>query len=290
MTIDYARLKAWPIADVRQSYAEKDCALYALGLGIGANPTTPDTLRYVYEAGMAAFPSMVLILGDPGPWSEAPGTGITYSRLLHAEQSFELHRPLPTCGTVLGRAHVAEIIDKGPDRGAIVTTRRQLFLNGDPEPLATLVSSSFCRADGGFGGPVTASPKPGPMPDRAPDVIRTVETLPQAALIYRLSGDANPLHVDPQAAAAAGFDRPILHGLCTFGMAIDATMRAFGLAPENVKGASVRFSAPVCPGEPFDVAVWREKDHFAFRASVPGRGVTVLNHGALRLNDGSVGR
>jgi len=283
MAIEYTHLKGWQIPQATQSYGHKDCILYALGLGFGNEPANPAQLRFLYERGLQAFPSMAVVLATGVSWAADPGTGIDYTRVLHAEQSFELHRPLPTQGEVVGRTSVAEVIDKGAGRGAIVMTQRDLYIDGQATPTATLRSSLFCRADGGFGGPVTESPKPHPVPERAADSRLAIKTLRQAALIYRLSGDVNPLHCDPGVAASAGFREPILHGLCTFGTAIRSALEAAGVDPADVKAGGARFTSPVYPGETLQTEIWRDGALITFRTSILERDKLALNNGWLRL-------
>jgi len=283
MAIDYSYLKAWQIPDATQSFGPKDCILYALGLGFGAEPTDPAQLLFVYERGLQAFPSMAVVLATGVSWAADPGTGIDYTKVLHAEQTFELHRPLPTIGEVVGRTSVAEVIDKGAGRGAIVITQRDLYIDGESSPTATLRSTLFCRADGGFGGPVTESPKPHPVPEREADGKLAVKTLRQAALIYRLSGDVNPLHCDPEVAAAAGFREPILHGLCTFGTAIRSALETVGVDPACVQAGGARFTSPVYPGETLQTEIWRDRDMITFRTQILDRDKLALNNGWLRL-------
>jgi len=283
MAIDYSHLKGWQIPDATQSFGPKDCVLYALGLGFGAEPTDPAQLRFVYERGLQAFPSMAVVLATGVSWAADPGTGIDYTKVLHAEQTFELHRPLPTIGEVVGRTSVAEVIDKGAGRGAILITQRDLYIDGESSPTATLRSTLFCRADGGFGGPVTESPKPHPVPEREPDGKLAIKTLRQAALIYRLSGDVNPLHCDPEVAAAAGFREPILHGLCTFGTAVRSALDTAGVDPACVQAGGARFTSPVYPGETLQTEIWRDSDMITFRTQILDRDKLALNNGWLRL-------
>jgi len=283
MAIDYAHLKAWQISDSTQSYGHKECILYALGLGFGHEPTNPAQLRFVYERDLRAFPSMAVVLATGVSWAADPGTGIDYTKVLHAEQTFELHRPLPTKGEVVGRTRVAEVIDKGAGRGAIVITQRDLYFDGQDSPTATLRSSLFCRADGGFGGPVSESPKPHAMPEREADGRLAITTLRQAALIYRLSGDVNPLHCDPELAASVGFREPILHGLCTFGTAIRSALEAACVDPASVQAGGARFTSPVYPGETLETEIWRDGATITFRTHILDRDARALNHGWLRL-------
>lgn len=283
MTIDYRNLMDWPIPDARQDYDERDCILYALGIGFGEAPLDPRHLRHSYERDLAAFPSMAVVLATGGPWGRAPGTGIDYAKVVHAEQSFALHRPLPVRGSVRSRSRVVEVVDKGPGRGAIVTFERELLIDDDAAPAATLTSSLFCRGDGGFGGPALPPRKREPMPDRAPDVLGRMAIPQHLALTYRLSGDYNELHADPEVARRAGFPVPILHGLCSFGIALRSVAVSLDIAEDSITGAGVRFTAPVYPGETLETAVWREADGARFRTRVIERDVVALDLGSVRL-------
>ncbi len=285
MAIDYDRLMAWPIPDAAQDYTEKDCILYALGLGFGSDPVDPVHLRYVYEGALTVFPTIATVLASGGSWSRDPGTGIDYAKVVHAGQSFELHRPLPPRGSVVSRSRVTDVIDKGPGHGAIVVSQRQLFLDGEDTPTATLSASLFARADGGFAGPVVAGARPHALPGHAPTYVVSVTSLPQAALLYRLSGDYNELHADPRIAVRAGFDRPILHGLCSFGMAIRAVAEGVGADPQTIVAGGVRFVAPVYPGETLETSIWLGGDTASFRTRAVDRDLPVLNNGWVRFAD-----
>ena len=281
MTIDYAKLKAWPFPELEHKVTSRDTILYALGLGLGADPLDENQLRFVYEDGLKALPSMVAVLAYPGFWLKNPESGIDWKQVLHGEQGLVVHRPLPAEGTVIGRTSITEIIDKGPGKGALLYSRRDVFDQASGELLCTVSGTTFCRGDGGFGGPKGPTPAPHAMPERAPDLDCELRTLPQAALIYRLSGDYNPLHADPAVARTAGFPRPILHGLCTYGVAGHALLKLVcDYDPVRLKRLDVRFTAPVFPGETLKTEVWREgKGLFSFRCRAVERDVVVLNNG-----------
>ncbi len=280
MAIDYDKLRNYPIPAVETELTERDTMLYGLGIGFGADPTDRDQLKFVYEDGLQAVPSMAVVLGHPGFWVKRPDTGIDWVKVLHGEQSMVLHRPLPTSGRLVGTSRVTEIYDKGADKGALMYQERVVADARTGEKICTLTASTFCRGDGGFGGPTGPSPRPHQMPDRAPDGHVDLATLPQAALIYRLSGDYNPLHADPAVAEAAGFDRPILHGLCTFGLACYALVKALcDYQPERLVRQDVRFSAPVYPGETIRVEYWADGATASYRAKALERDVVVLNNG-----------
>lgn len=281
--IDYKKLKAWPFADIEHAYSARDTILYALGLGCGSDPTDAEDLRFVYEDGLRALPTLAVVLGYPGFWLKDPATGVDWRRVLHGEQGLLLHAPLPAAGTVIGRTRVTEIVDKG-DKGSLMFSERDVIDKQSGQLLATLRSTSVLRGDGNFGGPAGPVPQPHVLPERAPDAHFDLPTLPQAALIYRLSGDYNPLHADPRVAAAAGFKQPILHGLCTYGVAARAVMKlCCGNDPARLAQFDVRFSAPVYPGETIRTEIWRDGSTVSFRARVVERDVVVLNNGLARL-------
>jgi acyl dehydratase len=282
--IDYDRLMSWRFPPVRQTLTRKDCILYALGVGLGGDPLDPAQLRFVYEEGLLALPTMAVVLAYPGFWVKDPATGIDWVRVVHGEQAIALHCPLPVEGELIGRTRITGIVDKGPGKGAIVYSEREVSDAASGALYATLSQSTFCRGDGGFGGPPGPSLAVHAVPDRQPDAICDLSTLPQQALIYRLSGDDNPLHADPQIAYEAGFARPILHGLCTLGIAGHALMKlCCGYDPARFKGLALRFSAPVFPGETIRTEIWRDGDRVSFRARALERDVVVLNNGRLDL-------
>jgi acyl dehydratase len=285
MAIDYRRLMGWPFPEIEHDYRAKDTILYALGIGLGADPMDHDQLRFVYEEGLKALPTMAVVLAYPGFWAKDPETGIDWRQVLHGEQGLVIHKPLPSSGTVVGRTVIDEIVDKGVGKGALLYSHRDVRDRKTGELLASLTSTTFCRGDGGFGGPAGPTRPVHSLPDRAPDLVCDLPTLPQAALIYRLSGDYNPLHADPAVAKTGGFPRPILHGLCTFGVAGHALLRMLcGYDPARLRRMEVRFSAPVFPGETVRTEIWREGDGRAgFRCRVVERDVIAINNGLAEM-------
>lgn len=284
MAMDAEKLLNWRFADLEHSYTARDTMLYALGVGAGSDPLDEDDLKFVYEDGMKALPSMAVVLGYPGFWLKDADTGVDWTRLLHGEQGLALHRPIPPAGTVIGRTRITGLVDKGADKGALLFSERDVVEKATGDLIATLSSTTFLRGDGGFGGPAGPVPAPHKLPERAPDASLDLPTIPQAALIYRLSGDYNPLHADPKVARAAGFPKPILHGLCTYALACRAILRlACGNAPARLKSLKVRFSAPVFPGETIRTEIWREGDVVSFRSSVVERGMKVLDNGRAEI-------
>ena len=284
MAIDYDTLINWKIPVVEQKLTKRDTMLYAVGVGLGADPCDEQQLRFVYDENLVALPTMAIILGYAGAWHHDADTGITRSHVVHGEQGFWIHKPLPVEGTVICHSEVTGVIDKGKGKGALVLTKSTVRDKGTQEIVCTLTSTSFCRADGGFGGPSGPVRVPHTIPVRAPDLTCERPTLPQAALIYRLSGDYNPLHADPAYAKRAGYNMPILHGRCTFSVAGHALLKACcGYDERKLKSMEGRFSSPVYPGETIRTEIWVDGAIVSFRSSVPARGVTVLNNGRAEI-------
>jgi acyl dehydratase len=284
MPIDPDHLLGLQLPETRIALTPRDVMLYALGIGMATDPEDVTQLRFTYEAGLAAVPSISTVYPAMMGLSRVPDTGIDFSRLVHGEQGFRLHRPFPVEGELAGRAHVSRLVDKGEGRGALVYLQGDIFARDSTEPIATITSMNFCRANGGFGGPAKAPP-PHPIPDRVADLAWDHTTLPQLALIYRLSGDYNPLHADPAYAARAGFPRPILHGRATFGIAAHALLRlCCGYDASRLVGMHARFTAPVFPGETLRTEIWQEADVTSFRVSVPARQVVALDNGRAEIH------
>jgi acyl dehydratase len=299
MPICYPDILDQRIAPDGFSYSEKDVMLYALGVGMGADPLDEDELPFVYERGLKVVPTaMTVLAAAAGGWpagglgalapnakSAGPGriSGLDYKLVVHGEQKVELHRPLPASGafTVSGRTVAA--YDKGAGKGAIVVLETA-WSDEAGERVATSTATIFARGDGGFGGPAGGGAAPHVVPDRAPDLSMDIPTRPDQALLYRLNGDRNPLHSDPDWARQAGFERPILHGLCTYGITCRAVLKAFaGYAPERIASHQVRFSAPVFPGDLITVDLWKDAEVVSFEARVRARGVTVIKNGKAVL-------
>jgi acyl dehydratase len=284
MTIDVARLKSWPFADVEATYTDRETMLYALCVGAGRDPLDPVGLRFTYEGALQALPTMAVVLGYPGSWMNDPASGIDYRRVVHGENALTIHHPLPPAGTVVGRTRVTRIVDKGAGKGAVVTAERTITDKASGTRLATTEHVTFCRADGGFsaaGQPADAPAPPLPrVPERPPDVHDDLQTRPDLALLYRLLADRNPLHADPAVARAAGFERPILHGLASYGIAGLAILRhACDGDAARLRALRVRFTAPVYPGETLRTEIWREPGRVAFRMRALDRDVVVLDNG-----------
>jgi acyl dehydratase len=291
--LNYDAVKNWDFGSIVQTYTERDAMLYALGLGIGADAVDGGQLQYVYEKDLRTVPTMATVMGSPGFWWRDTRTGVDWVKLVHGEQAIRVFKPLPITATVVAHNRVMSITDKGAGRGAIAVIKREIRDQSSGELLAEVVHGSFLRGDGGYsaasvGGPAPSDPGPPALPappDGAPHLEVELATLEQQALIYRLSGDYNPLHADPDVARAAGFNRPILHGLCTYGMAAHAVLRAVtGYDASRIRSFAVRFTAPVVPGETIRFQLWeRDSSSFHLRARVDARDVVVLNNGVVEL-------
>lgn len=310
MAVDPDALLNWRVPVIRQELAPRDAIIYALGVGLGHDPEDAAQLAFVYEDGLQALPTMATVLAHPGFWMMDEATGIDWRRVVHGEQGMRLHRPLPVAASLVGTTRITGILDKGPDRGLLVYQERSVVAAGTGEPLCTLTITTFCRGDGGAtagsvslgaargGGRVspgahgrpedgaagTPGRHPHPGPTVPPDSVSDLPTVPQAALIYRLSGDANPLHADPRVARAAGFPRPLLHGLCTFGVAGHALLRGHcDYDPAGIIEMHARFAAPVYPGETVRTESWRDGNTVRFRSRSLERDAVVLEHGLAVL-------
>lgn len=279
MAIDEEALKRRVFPDVCHAYARRDTMLYALGVGLGQDPMDARDLRYVYEDDLIALPTMATTMGSPGFWMAGADSGLNWRRIVHAEQSLTIHRPLPVEGTLIGRNSVEDVFDRGEGRGALLRIRRDLLTEAGALQ-STQVMTVIARDDGGFGGRPPPRETGDPWPERSADAVVEHRVSARAALIYRLSGDYNPLHASPDAARLAGFARPILHGLCTYALAGWAVVQAFaGGDAARLSELSVRFTAPVFPGETLRTELWRAGQYFLFRSAVVERDVLVLDRG-----------
>jgi acyl dehydratase len=269
---------------VERSWTEKDVLLYALGVGAGAEDPTGAELAFTTENShgidLAVLPTFVVLHGgggyiDIGTFDPA--------MLVHGEQAITLHGPLPTAGRVSTTRRVVGIYDKG--KGAVVVSESAAVDSDTLEPLFTSEASVFIRGEGGFGGDRGPSASGDEVPDRAPDESVSYPTRIDQALLYRLSGDRNPLHSDPAFAARAGFDRPILHGLCTYGFTGRALLHAAaGSDPARFGSMAGRFSRPVFPGDTLTVHLWRLDDGATVLFRTENQdGDTVIDRGRFTL-------
>ncbi len=282
MPIDRDRALGAALPESTSSWSEDDVILYHLGVGAGVPPTDPAELEYCYEANLKVLPTFAttlpfLFLAHLGG---VEGLDFNFAMLLHGEQDLQMHRPLPTAATVVHRGSIVEIWDKG--KGALVVLEVVTSDKSD-EPLFTNRFGVFLRGEGGFGGPTGPAAR-NLAPEREPDITVESTTMVQQALLYRLSGDKNPLHADPNFAALGGFDRPILHGLCSFGVVCKAVVdEVLGGDVSRVGRYGGRFVGPVFPGETLVTSVWDEGDTYLLNVMTKERQSPVLSNAALTV-------
>lgn len=282
MPIDHDAFLATTDLGRRFSWDDGDTMLYALAAGMGRDAVDPRELPFVFEgAGLRAIPTQAVVIARSPLARSLP---LDRTRILHGEQWLTLHQPLPPQGTVLADSRVTQVLDKGADKGAVVYHETVARLEGEDDPLFTLRQSIFARGDGGFGGPPGPAPVLHPLPDRDPDIVQVTETRADQALLYRLTGDRNPLHADPALAQRVGFPRPILHGLCTYAIACRAVLATVcDCDPARIARFDVRFTAPVLPGDRIETDIWMDGPTVSFRCRVPDRGVIAINNGLCAL-------
>ncbi len=284
MALNYERIMAYRPADIPVSYGPRDCILYSLGIGLGMDPLDPGQLKFVYERhGLEAFPTMAVVLGWPGRMTD-PAFGLDESMVVAAELTVTLARPLAVAGELVSRTRIKEVVDRGPGGPAIVLVQREL-LALDGTLVARVDSNLLARKHGGFGGKVTTLPEPHAVPAGPPERVCDLPTPPNLALLYRLTGDENPLHADPDRAKAAGFPRPILHGAATFGIAAHAILRQLDYRADRLASISARFSRPVFPGETIRTEMSITPARVSFQARVVGRDEIVLTNGLATLRE-----
>jgi acyl dehydratase len=274
-----------PGEPAERSWDSKDALLYAVGVGAGLGDPLQE-LEFTTENSegieQKVLPTYAVLIAQ-GRTSGSLGD-FDRAMVVHAEQAIELHRPLPVAGIVRTTSTVTGIYDKGS--GALVVTENVAVDAASGEPLATTRSSAFIRGEGGFGGE-RGTDAAWDRPDREPDHQVTYQTRPEQALVYRLSGDRNPLHTDPKFAARGGFDRPILHGLCTYGVTGRALLHVLcDSDPARFGSMSGRFSRPVWPGEALTVSVWRpDGDGTALFQTTKDDGTVVIDRGRMQIRD-----
>jgi acyl dehydratase len=285
MPINYEQLMALKNLGQKYTYGDREVMLYAYGIGMGADPMDEKELAFVNEAVADPRPLRVVpTFASVAAWGSGPGEmNLNRVMVVDGERDITFHKPLPTASNITADSSVIAVYDKGKDKGAVI--RHQTVLKTDKgEALATLIASRFARGDGGFGGPSEGAPEPHPMPNRAPDRSVDITTRPDQALVYRLCGDRNPLHSDPEFARKAGFPKPILHGMCTYGISCRGILQTYAdYDPTAFRQHIARFSAPVYPGETVTIEMWKDGDVVSFEAKVKARGATVIRNGKTVL-------
>ncbi len=270
-----------PGEPVERSWTSTDALLYAIGVGAGLGDPLQE-LQFTTENTAGVQQQVLPTFGVLLAQARASGKLGDFDRamLVHAEQSIELHQPLPVEGTLRTSATVTGIYDKGS--GALIETENRAVNAATGEPAVTTTSSTFIRGEGGFGGDRGTAPA-WQLADRAPDHKVTVQTRPEQALLYRLCGDRNPLHADPAFAARGGFSRPILHGLCTYGFTGRVLLHEVcGSDPARFAFMSGRFSRPVLPGDSLVISIWAGADNTAQFQTAKEDGTVVIDRGTLR--------
>jgi len=285
MPIDAEKLRRFAIPAGRQTIAPRDIALYALSVGMGRDPLDEAQLDFVDpQRGPRMLPSMALVMAHPGFWLADPETGVDPATVLHADQRLEILTSLPNEGDVRSRTRVTRLIDKGLGKAALVLTETNLFTDNDI-CFARLERTTFIRNGGGFGGDRGETPAREAAPSEQPDVIVDLGTGREQALLYRLNGDLNPLHSDPATASAAGFAMPVLHGLCTMGIVTHALVRALcGYASDRLRFVTLRFVAPLFPGETVRTEIWNDG---RFQARSLERDAVIVDQGRAVITAGS---
>jgi len=281
--LNIEQLLAYEVPETHDDYDPRDVILYALGVGAGLSQQIDET-SFLYERDIQVLPTMALVLGSPGFWPMDPAAGVDWINILHAEQRLKIHQPLDTAGILVGNTTVTDIADKGPGKPALIRSEKVIrTLSG------TLVAEAsevwFVRGAGGFGGERSFPSEPLPaMPDRDPDFEVVLPTSLAQAATYRLSGDRNPLHIDPQVAQDLGLDRPILHGLSTMGLVTRALIHAAcGGIASKLREIDLRFTAPVYPGDTIRTHIWQDGEELHFRAHCVERDQCVVDNGFARI-------
>jgi acyl dehydratase len=286
MPLDVERVLAADIPDTTHQWDVDDVILYHLGVGAGVPPIDARELEYAYEANLKVLPSFATIPMFSSMMSilDIDGLDINPAMILHGEQVIEVSSPIPTAAAVINRARVSHVYDKG--KGAVVALEI-VSTDASGTVMFTTTPSIFIRGEGGFGGDPGPEPADGP-PDREPDLVVSSPTLPQQALLYRLSGDKNPLHADPGFAAFGGFERPILHGLCSYGIVCKAAVDSIlGGDVAALRTFRARFTGVVYPGETIVTRFWEADGRWILRADTAERDTPVVSHSSIEVTSTS---
>ncbi len=281
MPINYDEIMSLKSENIEISYTDKDSILYGLGVGLGNDPMDIDELKYVYENGQIALPSMATNFQYHS--SLLMSAKLNFVMVVHGEQKLSIVNPIPVSGDFLADMKVLNCFDKGASKGAIIDVETTVKLKSDGTEICKLISTTFARGDGGFDGP-ESPPQEIFEPEGSPDIVDEITTKPDQALIFRLSGDYNPLHSDPNFAKAAGFPKPILHGLCTYGVACRSIVKtACDNDVKKLKSFNCRFSSPVFPGETIVTEMWKNGNDINFQSKVKERDKIILKNGVSEI-------
>lgn len=283
MVLDPGRFIGRTFPEKRFRYTERDTQLYALSVGMAQDPLDRNELPFVCGPSTPVLPTQATVIA----WDYAfiLGSGIDEAKILHGAQSVTIHSPLPAAADIVSRFSVTDLYDKGPGKGAVIVARTEIFDEAGGQPLCTNIWTSYARGEGGFGGERGPSAPLRPPPSRPPD--RSVEsrTWPNQPLFYRLLGDVNPLHSDPDFAALGGFDRPIMHGLCTYGIACRAVVAAAcAYDPARIREFGCQFAAPAIPGDTICTDIWIDGETVLFRCRALERSVDIVVNGRATID------
>jgi acyl dehydratase len=282
MPINYDEIMQLKSVGDEFRYTDRETMLYALGVGFMRDPLNRQELKFVYENDLQTVPTFATVLGWGQP--TLARSGINWLMVVHGEQRLVLYKPLPAQAEIIADERVVGAIDKGEGKGALILLEKTIREKQSGDKLCTLGATIFARGDGGFGGPKEGAPVPHVLPERAPDLEVECDTSPDQAYLYALSGDRNPLHRDPNVAALAGYPRPILQGLCTYGTACRAIISGVcEYDAKKIMGFDARFSAPVFPGETVVTEIWVDGTVVSFRCKLKEREAVVLNNGKCTL-------
>ena len=284
MPIDPKKAAGGKLPANEASWDRDSVILYHLGVGAGMEkPTDAKELEYTYEKNLKVLPSfaVVPVFSSLMGMAAIPGIKINFAMVLHGEQAIEIHKPIPVASEVVSEGRVEGLYDKG--KAALIVLAVDTKEKSTGDKLFTNYFSVFARGEGGFGG--DSGPKAGNQPpERAPDVVTESRTLPQQALIYRLSGDKNPLHADPEFAKIGGFDTPILHGLCSYGVVCKSVVdELLDGAVDKVAAYAARFAGVVYPGETIITSMWNEGDKILVSAKTKERDTPVISNCAITI-------
>ena len=283
MALNYDNLIASSVSNLQLSYGDAETMLYAQSVGFGRDPVDMKELSFVYEQGqpLRTVPSMASVLV---PDMFPPDLGWDFAHVLHAEQRLTLHRPLPPAADLLVSKRIVDVFDRGPKHGAVILFEADGRLAKDDTAMFSLGMTVIARGDGGFGGRPGAGPPPHRAPRRDPDLSCDSSTRIDQSLLFRLNGDRNPLHADPRVAESAGFPVPILHGLCTYGIACRAILQTIcDYDYTLINGFDARFSAPVIPGDTIRTNMWQDGNIVSFQCIALQRDAIVLRNGKCTL-------